>query len=111
MPRVSPSGSQVVKGSFVAAMVTADCGLFCLNRASPAGVIGGMVTRADIRGPIHAPFKSRFGAGPGGFGILGTPRRSRSDCHDHPAAHPVPGAWLRAELGPRRKRAPESLSK
>ena len=43
-------------------------GLFCLNRASPTGVIGGIGARIN-----DLYLRANRGAGPGGFGILRTP--------------------------------------
>src|ERR1041384_3077013 len=48
--------------------------LRCLRIAWPAGVIGGTGSGLLlVPGPTHAPDRSRFGAGPGGFGIFGMP--------------------------------------
>src|SRR5207237_10114637 len=82
--RGNPSGSQVMKGSFEAMWPAESAaaaapgpawtyGLFCLNRASPTGVIGGIGARETFWGPTQAPVRSCLGAGPGGLGILGTP--------------------------------------
>src|SRR5438477_7354903 len=81
--RGKPSGSQVMSGSFDAPggpsvlpprLVAMLYALRCLRIASPAGVIGGTGSGLLlVPGPTHAPGKSRFGAGPGGFGILGMP--------------------------------------
>src|ERR1043166_6809086 len=59
--------------------------LRCLRIASPAGVIGGTGSGLLlVPGPTHAPERSRFGAGPGGFGILGRP----SDTNPSPLTRP-----------------------
>src|SRR4030095_8113467 len=81
--RGNPSGSQVMNGSFDAPggrsgpfprFVDVVYALRCLNIASPAGVIGGAGSGLLlVPGPTHAPDRSRFGAGPGGFGIFGMP--------------------------------------
>src|SRR5215813_6427607 len=81
--RGKPSGSQVMYGSFdspggvsgpFARFVARLYALRCLKIASPAGVIGGAGSGLLlVPGPTHAPDRSRFGAGPGGFGIFGMP--------------------------------------
>src|SRR5262245_11802892 len=83
--RGKPSGSQVMNGSFDSPGPAACCprpklpeagpyDLFSLNTFSPAGVIGGTGSGLlVVPGPTHAPDRSRFGAGPGGLGILGMP--------------------------------------
>src|SRR5262245_39095370 len=77
--RGNPSGSQVVNGSFVGgsspALAFAGRYASCvLNTAWPAGVIAGTGSGLFVFiGPTHAPVRSRLGAGPGGFGIFGTP--------------------------------------
>src|SRR5512138_635817 len=81
--RGNPSGSQVMNGSFDAPgapspvpprFVALVYALRCLKIASPAGVIGGAGSGLLlVPGPTHAPDRSRFGAGPGGFGIFGMP--------------------------------------
>src|SRR5579885_2307537 len=92
MPRVRPRGSQVTKGSLVAARVTADWDLFNLKRASPAGVRGGITGRTVFSGPIQAPVRSRLGAGPGGLGILGTPLAIMLGLAPRAPKAPRPGA-------------------
>src|SRR5919206_5233389 len=85
--RGKPSGSHVMNGSLDSpgwsvrprppAPNCPEAGpnpLRSLNAFSPAGVIGG--TGAGllvVAGPTQAPDRSRFGAGPGGFGIFGMP--------------------------------------
>src|SRR6185295_20017275 len=86
--RGNPSGSQVMNGSFdsfsveafAPVLVAAPYDLCSLKAAWPAGVIGGigsglpaLSAGAPARGPTHVPDRSRFGAGPGGFGIFTTP--------------------------------------
>src|SRR5437867_2658920 len=81
--RGKPSGSQVMAGSFDAPgsafalfprLVARLYALRCLKIASPAGVIGGAGSGLLlVPGPTHTPDRSRFGAGPGGFGIFGMP--------------------------------------
>src|SRR5581483_361607 len=63
--------------------------LCSLNAAWPAGVIGGTGSGLLLgAGPTHAPDRSCFGAGPGGFGIFGMPSemnpsgRGRRPCAD-----------------------------
>src|ERR1700722_6410024 len=74
MLRGIPSGSQLWNGSLVAARVYSLSGLLSLNRACPAGVIGGNSPATALSGPTQAPYKSCLGAGPGGLGIFGTSR-------------------------------------
>src|ERR687885_750386 len=81
--RGKPSGSQVMNGSFDSpgcslrdpAPKFPEAGpydLCALNAAWPAGVIGGTTSGLLVfNGPTQAPDRSRFGAGPGGFGIFG----------------------------------------
>src|ERR1041384_3171441 len=81
--RGKPSGSHVIDGSLVEPggpslplprLVAVLYALRCLTIASPAGVIGGTGSGLLlVPGPTHAPDRSRFGAGPGGFGIFGMP--------------------------------------
>src|SRR5882672_8112986 len=79
--RGNPRGSHVMDGSFdggrpppaEATPAPRKYGLFILNRASPAGVMGGIGSTVVFCGPTQAPERSRLGAGPGGSGILGTP--------------------------------------
>src|SRR5215471_18867313 len=81
--RGKPSGSQVMYGSFdspggpsgpLPRFVARLYALRCLKIASPAGVNGGTGSGLLlVPGPTHAPDRSRFGAGPGGFGIFGMP--------------------------------------
>src|SRR5436190_10740885 len=87
-PRGNPSGSHVMNGSFDTCSVggfgpprvASPYDLRSLKAARPAGVIGGigsglpaLSAGAPARGPTHVPDRSRFGAGPGGFGIFTTP--------------------------------------
>src|SRR5213078_2931124 len=81
--RGKPRGSHLMAGSFDAPgsafalfprLVAMLYALRCLRIASPAGVIGGTGSGLLlVPGPTHAPDRSRFGAGPGGFGIFGIP--------------------------------------
>src|SRR5205085_11326818 len=81
--RGKPSGSHLMAGSFDAPgsalallprLVARLYALRCLKIASPAGVIGGAGSGLLlVPGPTHTPARSRFGAGPGGFGIFGMP--------------------------------------
>src|SRR5690242_13752007 len=81
--RGKPSGSHVMNGSFDAPgaaswllprFVAVVYAFRCLTIAWPAGVIGGAGSGLLlVPGPTHAPDRSRFGAGPGGFGIFGMP--------------------------------------
>src|SRR6185436_2980155 len=83
--RGKPSGSHVMNGSLDSPGPAACCPrpklpeaapypLFSLKTFSPAGVIGGTGSGLFVvAGPTHAPDRSRFGAGPGGFGIFGMP--------------------------------------
>src|SRR6266550_3992004 len=66
----APGGPSVLPPRLVAMLYA----LRCLTIASPAGVIGGTGSGLLlVPGPTHAPDRSRFGAGPGGFGIFGMP--------------------------------------
>src|SRR5213078_4593378 len=81
--RGKPRGSHLMAGSFDAPgsafalfprLVAMLYALRCLRIAWPAGVIGGTGSGLLlVPGPTHAPERSRFGAGPGGFGIFGMP--------------------------------------
>src|ERR1051325_8134787 len=82
--RGNPSGSQVMNGSFDSPGPSTfpppqfpEAGpydLFSLKAFSPAAVIGGTGSGLFVvPGPTQAPDRSRFGAGPGGFGIFGMP--------------------------------------
>src|SRR5207237_846983 len=83
--RGKPSGSHVMNGSLDSPGPPAcrpppnwpEAGpnpLRSLKARSPAGVIAGTGSGLlVVAGPTHAPDRSRFGAGPGGFGIFGMP--------------------------------------
>src|SRR5688572_22263211 len=82
--RGNPRGSHVMNGSFdeggapwepAPGRVAFPYASRSLNMASPAGVIGGTGSGLLFWGPTHTPERSLVGAGPGGFGILGTPSR------------------------------------
>src|SRR5919197_628773 len=94
--RGKPSGSQVMNGSLDSpgcsfrdpAPKLPEAGPYALrslNTRWPAAVIGGTGSGLLVfNGPTHAPDRSRFGAGPGGFGIFGTPSKMNPSARGRP---------------------------